>query len=175
VPKRVSPRPQLNAAAVTERLARRGQVMAAFTSRPGAALDFDQVLQATGLPVRQCRAILTGLEEDGWLRRAGPNDLGHLVWQRTTDTAAAGDSNGSGGQAQPAAAPGPDVAPPPRRSGPGDDYWCKHCHRAATTDGMPPPGWYRLQEAHLATGRAWFTTGLFCSLPCVAGNAKAGR
>jgi hypothetical protein len=165
VPKRVSPRPQLNAAAVTERLQRRSQVMAAFTSRPGAALDFDQILQATGLPTRQCGAILTGLQEDGWLRRAGPNDLGHLVWQRTTDTAAAGDSNG--GQAQPAAAPGQ----PPRRSGPGDDYWCKSCH-VAHTGPMPPPGWYRLQQRHHAADRVWFTTGLFCSLPCVAADAN---
>jgi hypothetical protein len=156
------PRPQLNGAAVTERLERRGRVMAAFTDRPGAALDPNQISQATGLPARQAKAILVTLEGDGWLRRAGFNDLGHPVWQRTTEH---GDDHDHAGVTTAAAPPVPGALRPSRLQ-----FFCKGCHRGVEATDCPD-GWLRVQLHDVATqardGRTFLTVALFCRLACL--------
>lgn len=57
----------------------------------------------------------------------------------------------------------------------GDDYWCRACHRAVTTEGLPPAGWLRLQQRSHDAARAWYTQGLYCSPACLAGDVGASR
>jgi hypothetical protein len=69
--------------------------------------------------------------------------------------------------------------PQPRRDQPRAnaraDYWCRACHRAETTGGMPPAGWLRLQGRHLEADRAWYTQGLYCSPECLAADLRGDR
>jgi hypothetical protein len=155
-------RPQPNGAAVTERLERRGRVMRVFAGRPGAALDPDQVSQATGLPARQAKAILATLQADGWLRRVGSNKLGHPAWQRTTD---ADNHDHAAVTTSPAAPPAPGALRPGHRQ-----FFCKQCRQGVEATDCPD-GWLRVQLHDAATqardGCTFLTVALFCRLACL--------
>jgi len=76
---------------------------------------------------------------------------------------------------KPAVAP-TTTAPAPvadRHGRPGADYFCRHC--GATAEGPEPPaGWWRLQRRQPGyTGRVFTTSGLYCSVGCVAADTAA--
>lgn len=89
----------------------------------------------------------------------------------------------------PARAPGAavDHPPPMQRSNgqrpapatqgprPGDSFFCRRCHRSEQTGGMPPVGWFRVQQAHHDPGKARYTFGLYCSSACVVADMGASQ